>query len=134
MAADDLSSFKNLFLQTSRDHLKTLEIVLGSLQKEPSSISLCEQGHIAAHSLKGESLAMGYMTTGALARLLERVFWSAKEKAIVLNSDTIQEMSRAVASLFSSINAIEQENKETVLNDALMSLEKVSGISANESI
>ncbi|MDP3941009.1 MAG: hypothetical protein Q8Q49_01730, partial [bacterium] len=59
---------------------------------------------------------------------LEKIFFAAKEGKILLTDDLLSAVTAAVNKLSESIDCIERENKECVLNNERMLLEKVSGI------
>jgi len=129
MDTTDLSDFKSLFIDTARKHIETMQVSLIGLQKTPTNIVLMNNIYIAAHSLKGESLAMGYMTNAAVSQLIEKIFHAAKDAAFVLTSEILETVLQSAGELSRSIDCIEKEDKECVLNDQRMTLEKVSGVS-----
>lgn len=132
MDKTDLSDFKSLFIDTARKHIDTMQSSLLALQKTPSDSDLMNQIYIASHSLKGESLAMGYMTNATVSQLIEKIFHAAKEKSLILTPEILTTVQKSVEELSRSIACIEKEDKECVLSDERMALEKVSGISLTD--
>lgn len=131
MGGTDISTFKALFVSTARDQLVVMKENLQHLQSDLKNAQAIEKVFIASHSLKGESFAIGHMSTGTLCQMVEKIFYAAKEQQLVLTLDLLAAVNTAVSKVEESIACIEKENKELVLNEEVMRLEKVSGIALN---
>ncbi len=131
MDSTDLSSFKPLYLKTAREHIQTLKDVFLQLKTLPTDFGLLEKAYIASHSLRGESMAIGFMSTGSLCLILERIFHNLKEGTLMITPSLQGTLQEAVDKLEESIDCIEKENKEPVLNETLLSLEQASGIKSS---
>lgn len=129
MDATDISSFKKLFIDTAKGHVESMRGAVAQLLQNNSNQEAMNQFYIASHSVKGESLAMGYMGTGALAQLLEKIFHAAKDGKILLTPELLDGVKKAIDKLSASLDSIEKEDKECVLNDERLLLESLSGIS-----
>lgn len=129
MSTTDFSEFKSLFVATARKHLENIRTALSSLKKNTGDKDAMNNIYIAAHSLKGESLAMGYMTNSAVSQLIEKIFHAAKDGSLTLTDPILTTTLQSVEKLSDSIDCVEKEDKECILTDEQMSLEKVSGIS-----
>ncbi|MBI2442788.1 MAG: Hpt domain-containing protein [Candidatus Levybacteria bacterium] len=134
MDNSDLSAFKALFVETARKQIAEMQTFLRELSANTNDRNAVNHMYIAAHSLRGESLAMGYFTNGSLAHLLEKIFQGAKDKSFTLTPAILTEVSTAVQKLSESIDSIEREDKECALNDERMALEKLTGIMLEQSL
>jgi two-component system chemotaxis sensor kinase CheA len=132
MSSDDFVQFKTLFLKTAREHLDSIRLAVDTLRKTPDNTETMNAVYIAAHSVKGESLALGYQTNASLAQLIEKVFHAGRDGEIKITPEILDAVSTAVEKLSSSIDSIEREDKEDSLNEARMQLEKISGIHLTE--
>lgn len=129
MDTTDIASFKKLFLETARGHILSIRNALTELSSLSDKQEALNQIYIASHSIKGECLAMGYMDTGALAQLIEKISHAAKDGKLALTPELLEGIKKAVDKLLASIDSIEREEKECVLNEERLLLEKLSGIS-----
>lgn len=129
MDKTDYSDFKSLFIDTARKDIETMKSSLAALMKSPVDTDVMNRIYIASHSLKGKSLAMGYMTNATVAQLIEKIFYSAKDGTIKLNPQILSTVLRSVEKLSESIDCVEKTDKECIVSDARTDLEKVSGIS-----
>ena len=128
MDPNDLKQFKALFIETAKKHIASMQSAIIALQKnttDPIAINSC---YIAAHSLKGESLSLGHMSNAAVSQLLEMIFYATKEGKLAVTGDLLSAVTTAVNKLSDSIDSVEKEDKECVLNDERLLLEKTSGI------
>jgi two-component system chemotaxis sensor kinase CheA len=67
----DTSSYKKLFLDEAREHLRLLNEGFVALERNPASLDGVAELFRNAHSLKGMSSSMGYDPITALAHALE---------------------------------------------------------------
>ena len=79
MNSDEVAQYKDLFVTTAKKYLETLNTELLKLEKEPTSKEAINEIFRAAHSLKGQSAAMGFKETGYLCHVVEDVFYEIKE-------------------------------------------------------
>src|SRR5436190_22354225 len=79
MASVDLSQFRALYTQTAYEYIKKLEDSLQLLRQEPSDKESMNDMYISAHSLKSQSLLMGYTSLADTALALEKTFRALKE-------------------------------------------------------
>lgn len=89
MPVNDLSSFKTLYLQTAKENLQTLKKGLEKLTSNANDDIAIEEAHRSAHTLKSKSLVMGYQEIGNLAKAIEDVLYSVKNKTNALSQDSI---------------------------------------------
>lgn len=72
MADINLSDYKNLFLQTSRECLSKIEASLDILANDLSNREALDNLHISSHSLKSQSQVMGYTQIATSCLNLEK--------------------------------------------------------------
>ena len=113
MANVDLSQFRNLFIQTSQEYLQKLEDGLKILLRNPSDTSGIETMYISSHSLKSQSLLMGYTSLGNAAFSLEKLFRIIKEHDTLLTSEMISAVSLMLQAMRQSLSGIVNGKKET---------------------
>ncbi len=128
MNANDLSEFKQLFIDTARKQIEKMTQALSSLEKNQSDTGAMNILYIAAHSLKGESLALGYMTNASVSQLVEKIFHGAKDGQLTVTNELLSAVCMVVNKLSESIDCVEKEDKECIFTKERLTLEKISGI------
>jgi two-component system, chemotaxis family, sensor kinase CheA len=123
----DLSEYKELYIKTASDLLQQLKQDFAVFQEIPSD-ELIVKLHRNAHSLKGQSLVMGYESVGLLSKELEFIFRAVKDKQLVLTAQLNQALADAVQNLYDSIESIKSSDKELDLSGMSQNLETLSGI------
>ncbi|MGB7444332.1 MAG: Hpt domain-containing protein [Coleofasciculaceae cyanobacterium] len=93
-------ALQDIYLKTSKEHLRKLEAGLLHLQDQPNDESILEELQREAHSLKGDSRSVGIEHIETLSHALEEVF------ASVINQETILNQ-RLFAPLSQILNAID---------------------------
>jgi len=117
MANVDLGQFRNLFIQTSLEYLQKLEDSMKILAKNPSDPVSIETMYISSHSLKSQSLLMGYTSLGNTAFSLEKLFRFAKEHVTPLPSQAITAVQLSLQAMRSTLNGIIKGDKEADLSE-----------------
>lgn len=116
--AFDLAQYKLLYLQTAWEYLRNLESDLGIFLHEPTNIEAIASAHIAAHSLKSQSLVMHYDQFGMVCRELEDIFKSVKEGKRSLTEADVRILQKVVDSLKESLAQISADDTEIDLKIA----------------
>ena len=124
----DLSSYKSLYLQTARENLAVVRNGLLMVRLNPDDRESLKKMHISAHSVKGQSLAMGYEKTAMYCRLIEYVFRDALEKKLALTPEIISCLKDSLTQVESSLDSIEKNGKEIDLLEQQKELGKMCGI------
>lgn len=124
----DLNQYKDLYIQTSREYLQSLNDKLLILEKNPKDMEAIEEIFRSAHSLKSQSAAMGYINTGFLCHTIEDVFYEIKEGRMELTKELADILFLSFDSLTNSIEHIERENSELNLSYQAESLKKATGV------
>ena len=112
---EDLSEYKALYLQTGREYLQALNTFLLQLEKNPGDKEAISEIFRNAHSLKGQSAAMGYISTGFLCHAIEDVFYEVKEGRLAVTPAISDALFLSFDALTTSLNQIEKEDKEIIL-------------------
>ncbi len=124
----DLTQYKDLYIQTSREYLQSLNEKLLLLEKNPKEKESIDEIFRSAHSLKSQSAAMGYINTGFLCHTIEDVFYEIKEGKMELTKELADILFLSFDSLTNSIDHIERENAELNLSYQAESLKKITGV------
>jgi chemotaxis protein histidine kinase CheA len=112
MNSIDLSSYKDLYIETAKEYIGKLHTAIQRLKKDANDKDAIDIAHLCSHSLKSQSLMMGYHKTGELAHMLEQCFAGIQQKTIVLNYELLSTVQKACDELLNSVNYIEQSNSE----------------------
>ena len=126
--ADDLSQYKDLYLQTSREYLQSLNTALLKLEKAPTDGEAIEEIFRSAHTLKSQSSAMGYINTGYLCHTIEDVFYEIKQGNISVDPQLADQLFSAFDALTRSVDRIDKEGLEADLLGQIDTLKKISGV------
>ena len=125
---NDFSEYKDLYIQTGREYIQSLNASLLTLEKDPADKEAIEEVFRSAHSLKGQSAAMEYQSTGFLCHTVEDVFYEIKNDRMQLTSELSDHLFAAFDALTDSLNHIEKENHETDLSAQAETLKQLSGV------
>lgn len=124
MAQIDLSQYKDLYLRTAREYHSMLQTGISQLAAGKTDPKIIEDLHIAAHSLKGQSLAMGYTSLGNISQALEHIFQDAKANSSFLTSGLLTLIAKAVSEMNSSLVLLEQNQAENDLSTVIQEIKK----------
>jgi len=127
----DMSQYKELFVETAKGYLNTLNEELLRLEKSTDHTVVVEAIDAifrAAHSLKGQSAAMGYEQTGYLCHVIEDVFYEIKENRRTVDPDLADVLFQAFDSLSGSVARIESEGSESDVGGIADQLKRLTGL------
>lgn len=124
MDKSDIAEFKALYLQTAGEYLD-------KLQKNSSLTTdeMIDVVYMSAHSLKSQSLVMGYKHTGTLSGMIEKIGKALNEKTLALTPELKQEIQASIALLARSVARINTEDQEEDTASQVTTLTAASGIS-----
>ncbi len=128
-----LAQYKDLFVQTGKEYLSALGDALLKLEKTPDDKEVIAEIFRNAHSLKGQSAAMGYEKTGYLCHAVEDVFFEIKEGRMKASPELADLLFTAFDQLGDSITHIEADGTEIDLSDQAEALKKLTGIATEGS-
>jgi chemotaxis protein histidine kinase CheA len=125
MDPGDVVKYKGLYLQTSWGYLNMLQKNVAFLQKGDKTETLIDGSYLAAHSLKSQSLLMGYGQTGKLAGQMEEILRAAKEKRFVLNEEILTVIVSALGKIHQSLDKIAANDVEVDMTEESQKLEEL---------
>lgn len=127
---NDLSQYQDLYIQTGKEYIQNLNASLLKLEKDNTDKPAIEEVFRSAHSLKSQSAAMGYQSTGYLCHVIEDVFYEIKNGRLLLSPELADYLFKALDGLDGSLRRIEKENKEADLANLANALKQFTGVSS----
>lgn len=124
----DLSQFRALYNQTALEYLKKLEDDLKTLSNNSQDKKSLEEMHIAAHSLKSQSLIMGYTTLAEAAFSLEKTFRHFIESGIALSQELIHSIATLTTAMRQSLTQIVEGKPELDIKTQVAEFKRIGGI------
>lgn len=122
--AIDLHAYLELYLKTSYDLLSEILNSIRRLAQDHENPELLSQTHRNAHSLKSQSLVMGYRQIGRASQVLETIFYHAKSHPEVLSQGLMDDIQRLLDHLEKALTAIGGNHGEPDLSPIINRLEK----------
>jgi len=129
---DDLSKYLDLYIQTSREYLEFLNASLLILEKNPQDKNAIEEVFRNAHSLKGQSAAMGFHGIGYLCHAIEDVFADIKKGKLAISSEIADQLFNCFDAITNSLDAIEKDGKEMDVTTQTEDLKKMTGVTTEK--
>jgi chemotaxis protein histidine kinase CheA len=126
----DISQYRTLYLTTAYDLLKTMKAHWEILNKDTADSKALDELHRAAHSLKSQSLVMGYPQLGLLNKELELLFRECKEGKIKITQTLLDTVKRTITSSEYSLDRISQNQTEPDINPQIREIEELVGATA----
>lgn len=117
----DIKKYKKLYLETSYNLLKKI--------KEDLHTDFCNNNSIKkelfrhCHSLKGQSLAMGYTQIGLGGKILESFFSNVLQNDLCPDETQIELISKLLEKIEKSLSAIGDDQNELDLSKEIMAIE-----------
>jgi two-component system chemotaxis sensor kinase CheA len=130
MTAVAMSGFKDLYVRTAKEYLAALNDAFLHLEKAPGDEAAIDAIFRAAHSLKSQSAAMGFIQTGFLCHVVEDVFFAVKEHQIQIKPELADLLFQTLDALTDSVAHIEAENTELPVSDIAERLKRNTGLQA----
>lgn len=130
----DMSQYLDVFLDESKEHLGNLNQKLLDLEKNPQDIPALNEIFRAAHTLKGMSSTMGFISLADLTHHMENVLVDLKEGILKVNSHVVDILFQCFDNLQLMIEQIEAGQVPQADNKDLISkLENIKSGTNNES-
>lgn len=126
----DLSQYRELYLKTSQDLITEMKAQLTQLQATLKNAQAVESFHRAAHSLKSQSLVMGYQQIGTVNRQLEALFLLFKQGELSITSEYIQMVTNIVEHIENALIEIDKSEHEPDLEVDIETLKKHTNITS----
>lgn len=127
--AIDLHEYKKLYLQTSQELLSRIQNGVSTLKENPTDMNTLSEVHRAAHSLKSQSLVMGYTQLGLAGRILESLFLNIKEGKVNLHTELTPIVEDALKAMSTSLTGIRDGHGEQNLSAHISAIENSTEIS-----
>lgn len=115
----DLSSYKALYLQTARQYVSDIRQAVEALKLNPSDDSAITKIYISAHSLKSQSIMMGFTQIGQVCMLIEAKFKPLREQQSTVSPAIIAALNDTVTVATVTMDSIEKDNKEQDLSSII---------------
>ncbi len=125
MANINLEDFKALYLSTANEYVQKMKRDFTELMQNPSASEALNELHLSSHSLKSQSLVMGYTTTGELSHSIERFARALKDKNIPFPLESGASLEKVITALEMSIQKIKNEGIEDSLSSTITEFESV---------
>lgn len=120
---DELAQFKSLYIQTAKDHIGVLKSSLAQFAVNEEK-EIVNSIFIAAHSLKSQSLMMGYQKVGRASQLIEQTFRNLKEGIIQKEHVNANVVNQTVNKISNWLDIADAANLEPDLDEEIQQLEK----------
>lgn len=111
----DLSSYKILYIQTAEDYVTAMKASLVVIENDTKNHKAMETMYLAGHSLKSQSLIMGYKNTASFAEFIEHTFRNVTEGNKEISEKILGEIKQALQKLEQSLINIKELDKELTL-------------------
>jgi len=122
----DMSQYLDVFLEESKDHLRSLNERLLGLEKNPHDIAGLNEIFRAAHTLKGMSSTMGFNDLADLTHHMENVLSDLKEGLLEVTPPVVDILFQCVDRLQIIVDSIENGNRGDLDNsDLIIKLESI---------
>lgn len=121
---NDLARFKDLYFETAKEQIKILNENLTHYTNTDDK-EIVNKIFIAAHSLKGQSLMMGYEKVGLAAKLIEKIFRDIKEGITQKKTININLITSTINKISIWLDTHDSANLEPELDQEITELEKM---------
>lgn len=124
----DLAQYHELYVTTSRELINTMKTNLQKLKHNFDDSTAIDEFHRAAHSLKSQSLVMGYQQIGMVNRQLEAFFKLIKEKELEFRQEYFDMTNEIVLHIERALADIKASEHESELEEDIKTLQKHTNI------
>lgn len=119
----DLNEYKQLFLQTASSKLSAMIQLINAIEVNQDMQDRADFYRLA-HSLKSQSLVMGYTQLGLAAKILEALFRAVRKNQIQLDANLILIVKQTLQAMRQSLQSIRHQQGELSLSKEVQSLEE----------
>ena len=130
MSPINLSDYKQLYFETATEYVAEIKKNIPLLLTSDAGKAV-EILHRSAHSLKSQSLIMGYTATGNFMLLLEHIFRAMKENRLACSEEIKKYLESIGEKLQADLESIKQSGNEVLFTEEQKTLETLTGISSN---
>lgn len=125
MNQEDIIKYKSLYLQTSWGYLNMLRKNSAFLLKKTRKGNAVDAAHLAAHSLKSQSILMGYDQIGKISERMEKIFSIQKDNSTDLEDSTLKIIMSSLHRIQLSLTRISEKGTEIDMTDEIQMLDQV---------
>ncbi len=124
----DMSRYKKIFMEESREHLSKLSGLSLDLEKNPENMDVINAIFREAHSIKGMAASMGYTPIAELTHKVEDLMDLVRKGEVEASPHIVDVLLRAIDVLEVQMNAVDVGgNLEGGLKEVLGMIERAQG-------
>lgn len=112
----DLSSYKKLYIDTTKEYLALLKNQLSVLKQDSSNQNALLEAHRLVHTIKSRSFVMEYTDIAEICKNLEELFYQAKNNTRTISQDTIDMVDQITDKLQEAVDALVQNTTQLDLS------------------
>ncbi len=127
----EMDQFKDLFLQTAREHLQLMQDILLKIESNPNDLSLMEELMRTGHSLKGESGAMGFEQIATLGHVIEDLFTAIGNGSMKMQKELADALFEAFDQISASLDAIAAGSTELSCKEYVDRIKAITGLTTD---
>lgn len=105
----DMTRYKKIFMEESREHLSKLNRLALELEKDPENIEVVNTIFREAHSVKGMASSMGYEPISELTHKVEDLMDFARKGDLVITPEIVDVILRSIDILEIQLKAVEKD-------------------------
>ncbi len=118
----DMSRYKKIFMEESREHLEKLSQLSLDLEKDPGNMDVVNTIFREAHSIKGMAASMGYLPISELTHKVEDLMDFVRKGEISISSQVVDVILKSVDILESQLKAVEKDEDLDVGLDEIFNM------------
>lgn len=107
----DMSRYKKIFMEESRDHLATLSQLSLDLEKDPDNMEVVNTIFREAHSIKGMAASMGYIPISELTHKVEDLMDLVRKGEVTASARIVDVLLKSIDVLEAQLETV-NEGKE----------------------
>lgn len=116
----DTSQYLSMFLEESRDNLRTLNDCLLNLEQEPNDIDKIAQIFRVAHTIKGMAATMGFEKIAELTHKMEDVLSKFRDGEIQISENVVTILFKCLDMLEKMVDSVEDGDEIEVDIDSVI--------------
>ncbi len=105
----DMTRYKKIFMEESREHLSKLNRLALELEKDPGNIDVVNTIFREAHSVKGMASSMGYDPISELTHKVEDLMDFARKGELVITPEIVDVILKSIDILEIQLKAVEKD-------------------------
>lgn len=123
-----VSAYKDAYLQAAYENIGLMSDTVEQLLENPSNSEALTTLFIKSHSLKGQSMTMGFSGIAKSALVIERYTRPLKDANQPVNKDFLPTIKNAIEQMKKSLDSVKSNDKEAPLSSTITTLEKTLGV------